>query len=484
MWPTGGGLGCWIQRTVRTGEHPYRSIAEIGGPGKLHSMNKHPSTALLTDEYEVTMVRAALEAGTAERRSVFELFARRLPPGRRYGVVAGVGRALDAIADFRFGKEELSYLLDQGIIDDLTAQYLADYSFTGSVWGYGEGDLYFPGSPLVIVEGTFAEAVLLETLLLSIYNFDSAVASAASRMTLMAEDRPCIEMGSRRTNEYAAVAAARAAYIAGFASTSNMEAGRRYGIPTSGTAAHSFTLLHDSEEEAFRAQIATLGENTTLLVDTYNIEQAVRTGVRITGGKLGAVRIDSGDLTATAREVRALLDELGATNTRIIVTSDLDEWQLAALAGAPVNGYGIGTSLVTGSGAPTCSMVYKLVARAASSDPGAPMIPVAKKSMSKATVGGRKYAVRRRDASGIAQAELIGVSEPPHGDNDDRVLLRELIRDGKTIGAESLEDARSRHEMARAELPRDGYKMSRGEPVIPTYYLDESGTIIPTPYGG
>ncbi|MDR2973202.1 MAG: nicotinate phosphoribosyltransferase, partial [Propionibacteriaceae bacterium] len=376
-------------------------------------MKNQPSTALLTDEYELTMVEAALRSGTAERESVFELFARRLPSGRRYGVVAGVGRALEAIADFRFGEPELDFLVSKKIIDDPTAHFLSTYHFSGSMWGYGEGDLYFPGSPLVVVQGSFAEAVVLETILLSIYNYDSAVASAASRMTLMAEDRPCIEMGSRRINEYAAVAAARAAYVVGFAATSNLEAGRSFGIPTTGTAAHSFTLLHDTEEEAFQAQLDTLGEDTTLLVDTYDIEQAVRLGVRLTHGRLGAVRIDSGDLTATAREVRALLDELGATATKIIVTSDLDEWQLAALAGAPVNGYGIGTSLVTGSGAPTCSMVYKLVARAESSDPGAALRPVAKKSMDKATVGGRKYAVRRRDDRGIAESELIGVGRPP-----------------------------------------------------------------------
>ncbi|MCL2735240.1 MAG: nicotinate phosphoribosyltransferase [Propionibacteriaceae bacterium] len=446
-------------------------------------MTNHSSTALLTDQYELTMVRAAFRSGMAGRRSVFELFARRLPSGRRYGVVAGVGRALEAIADFRFGDEEIAFLLDRGIVDDTTAQFLATYRFTGSMWGYGEGELYFPGSPLLTVEATFAEAVVLETLLLSIYNYDSAVASAASRMTMMAEDRPCIEMGSRRAHEHAAVAAARAAYVAGFASTSNMEAGRTYGIPTSGTAAHSFTLLHDTEEDAFRAQLDTLGESTTLLVDTYDIEEAVRTAVRLTDGRLGAVRIDSGDLRATARDVRALLDEVGATQTRIIVTSDLDEWQLAALSGAPVNGYGIGTSLVTGSGAPTCSMVYKLVARAESDDADAPLRPVAKKSMFKTTMGGRKYAVRRRDASGIAEAELIGVSGLPAMAPGDRPLLRELIRDGEIVGEEPLAAARARHEAARAELPRDGYKMSRGEPAIPTCFVDETGAIIPTAYG-
>ncbi|MGV8850304.1 MAG: nicotinate phosphoribosyltransferase [Propionibacteriaceae bacterium] len=441
-----------------------------------------PSTALLTDQYELTMVRAALGSGMAGRRSVFELFGRRLPSGRRYGVVAGVGRALDALERFRFGDAEIDMLVSQHVVDDRTAQWLSTYSFSGDIRGYGEGDLYYPGSPLLTVEGTFAEAVVLETLLLSVYNYDSAVASAASRMTLMADGRPCIEMGSRRANEYAAVAAARAAYIAGFSATSNLEAGRTYGVPTTGTAAHSFTLLHDTEEQAFLAQIAALGEDTTLLVDTYDIEEAVRTGVRITEGRLGAVRIDSGDLVATAKDVRALLDDLGATKTRIIVTSDLDEWQIAALSGAPVNGYGVGTSVVTGSGAPTCSFVYKLVARASSDGPDAPLVPVAKKSAHKSTVGGRKYALRRRDAKGFAEAELIGIGAAPEGDGDDRQLLRDLVVGGVIVGREPLDAARERHAAGVHELPRDAFKMSRGEPCIPTYFLDEAGHIATNPY--
>lgn len=440
------------------------------------------STALLTDHYELTMVRAALGSGTAMRRSVFELFPRRLPAGRRYGVVAGVGRALDAIERFRFGDEEISMLVDHKVVDDTTAQWLSTYRFSGDISGYGEGDLYFPGAPLLIVEGTFAEAVVLETLLLSIYNYDSAVASAASRMTLMADGRPIIEMGSRRAHEQAAVAAARASYIAGFSATSNLEAGRSWGVPTTGTAAHSFTLLHDSEEAAFAAQVAALGEDTTLLVDTYDIAEAVRTGVRLTNGRLGAVRIDSGDLVATAKEVRALLDELGATHTRIIVTSDLDEWQIAALSGAPVNGYGVGTSVVTGSGHPTCAFVYKLVSRAGSDEPDAPLLPVSKRSAHKATIGGRKYATRRRDAKGVAEAELIGIGAEPEGDGDDRPLLRELVRGGDVVGREPISAARDRHTAAMQELPRDAYKMSRGEPCIPTYFLDENGHIAANPY--
>lgn len=441
-----------------------------------------PSTALLTDHYELTMVRAALKAGTAGRRSVFELFARRLPPGRRYGVVAGVGRALDAIEAFRFDTAELDFLLGTGVVDEATADWLAGYRFTGDIWGYPEGEVYFPGSPLLTVEGSFAEAVVLETVLLSIYNYDCAVASAASRMIQMAGDRPCIEMGARRANEGAAVAAARAAYVAGFAATSNLEAGRRYGVPTTGTAAHSFTLLHDSEEEAFAAQLAALGEDTTLLVDTYDVEAAIRTGVRLTGGRLGSIRLDSGDLAEQASEVRELLDSLGATATRILVTSDLDEFQIAALRSAPVDGYGVGTSLVTGSGAPTCSFVYKLVARATGDGADDPVHPVAKLSVNKGSVGGRKFALRRLDGNGRAEAEVVGIQAAPDPDSNDRPLLVQLVDKGRVVGREPLAKARERHRHAIAELPASARKMSRGEPVLETMMLDEQGRPTLNPY--
>jgi len=217
------------------------------------------STALLTDHYELTMLEAALRSGAAERRCVFEAFARRLPEGRRYGVVAGTGRVLDALQRFRFGETEIEDLRRRQVVDEATCDWLAGYRFTGEMSGYAEGEVYFPGSPVFVVEASFAEGVVLETLVLSILNHDTAIASAATRMTAAAGDRPCIEMGSRRTHEEAAVAAARAAYIAGFEATSNLEAGRRYGVPTAGTAAHAFTLVHDSEREAFEAQVASLG---------------------------------------------------------------------------------------------------------------------------------------------------------------------------------------------------------------------------------
>lgn len=429
------------------------------------------STALLTDQYELTMVQAALSSGAAGRRSAFELYCRRLPAGRRYGVVAGTARLLDALADFRFDDDALRFLRDERIVDEATLTWLAGYRFTGDMWGYPEGEAYFPGSPLLVVEASFAEAVVLETLALSILNHDSAIAAAASRMTGAAEGRPCIEMGARRTHEGAAVAAARAAYVAGFATTSNLAAGRRHGIPTAGTAAHSFVLLHDSERDAFRAQVESLGVGTTLLVDTYDIAAAVGAAIEVAGPDLGAVRIDSGDLPILAREVRRQLDALGAGKTRIVVTGDLNEYAIAALAAAPVDGYGAGTALVTGSGHPTCGFVYKLVARERS--PGAGLEPVAKRSSEKLSVGGRKWALRRRSSEGVAQAEVLGVGHEPFDDGAGRPLLVPLVRDGTRVYDETLAQMRERHHRSITELPVAARQLSRGEPAIATVYEEE-----------
>ena len=429
-------------------------------------------TALLTDHYELTMVRAALRSGTAGRRSVFEVFARHLPNGRRYGAVAGTGRLLDALEQFRFGDRELEFLERAQIADAPTLEFLRNYRFSGNIWGYAEGDCYFPGSPILVVEGTFAEAVVLETLSLSILNHDCAIASAASRMVHAAHGRPLVEMGSRRTHERAAVAAARAAYIAGFATTSNLRAGYQYGLPTSGTSAHAFTLVHDGEKQAFAAQVDALGSGTTLLVDTYDVADAITAAVEQAGPGLGAIRIDSGDLAAVARQARAQLDELGAGNTRIILTGDLDEFSIAALAAEAVDGYGVGTSLVTGSGAPTAAFVYKLVARADSDGPG-PLRPVAKRSVGKPSRGGRKWAVRQLDDAGSAAAELVTDSEPRDG-NGGRPLLQLLVRDGEVVGREPLAAARTRHHAAVSELPPHALQLSRGYPAIPTLFRPDS----------
>jgi nicotinate phosphoribosyltransferase len=429
-------------------------------------------TALLTDHYELTMLQASLRSGAANRRAIFEVFARHLPHGRRYGVVAGTGRLLDALERFRFGPAELEFLSGASIADDPTLAFLESYRFGGNIWGYSEGDCYFPGSPILVVEGTFAEAVLLETVTLSILNHDCAIASAASRMVTAAGDRPLIEMGSRRTHERAAVASARAAYIAGFTSTSNLRARCDYGVPSAGTSAHAFTLVHDSERHAFEAQLEAFGPDTTLLVDTYDVPRAVRTAIEVAGPGLGSVRIDSGDLPVLARQVRALLDELGAVNTRIVLTGDLDEYSIAALAVVPVDGYGVGTSLVTGSGAPTAALVYKLVARSADNDSGGgsgELQPVAKRSVGKPGRGGRKWAVRHRDEHGTALSERISLAPPETGPLD-RELLVPLVVAGEIVGRENASAARARHREALAELPPYALQLSRGYPAIPTVF--------------
>lgn len=407
------------------------------------------------------MLDAALADGTAQRRCTFEVFARSLPHGRRYGVVAGIPRLLEALSRFTFDQAEIDVLCDAGVRDRV-AEYLSGHRFSGDITGYPEGELYFPGSPVLSVTGTFAECVLLETLVLSVLNHDCAVASAAARMTTAANGRPLIEMGSRRTHEEAAVASARAAYLAGFAATSNLEAHRRFGVPTTGTSAHAFTLLHDSEAEAFRAQVDALGVGTTLLVDTYDITQGIATAVEVAGTGLGAVRIDSGDVGVLAQRARAQLDALGATGTRVVISGDLDEYAIAALRAEPVDAYGVGTSVVTGSGAPAAGMVYKLVEVDGR--------PVAKRSSSKESRGGAKSAVRRHKPTGTAVEEVVHRldTEVEIGEHD-RVVPVPLLVKGEPAGElPTLDESREHLRRGLVAVPWEGLKLSRGEPAIPT----------------
>ncbi|MFR8481843.1 MAG: nicotinate phosphoribosyltransferase [Varibaculum timonense] len=445
-------------------------------------MSSSINTSLLTDMYELTMVDATLQSGTWNRQVTFELFGRRLPPTRRFGVMAGNARIIEALERFEFSKDEIDYLSREKIVSDDCLDYLKDYRFKGQIRGYAEGECYFESSPLLQVEGTFAECVLLETLLLSILNHDCAVASAASRMTIAAHGRPCVDMGARRTHERSAVSAARAAYIGGFKGTSCLEAGKRYGIPTIGTAAHSFTLIHDSEEDAFRAQLANLGPGTTLLVDTYDVQRAVKRGVKLAlkaGGELGCVRLDSGDLVAEAFKVRALLDSLDAKSTKITVTNDLDEYAIAALGAAPVDSYGVGTKMVTGSGIPTAALVYKLVQRV--NEDGS-VHDVAKRSSSKSTLGGRKFAGRARGDDGYATGELVVIADSAEQAQAEferrnaRALLVDLVTNGQAnasfVGKEALQEAQERHIHSRNELPYQGWRLSAGEAAIPTEIID------------
>ena len=427
-----------------------------------------PSTALLTDRYELTMLDAALHDGTALRPSVFEVFARRLPAGRRYGVVAGIARVVDALAAFRFDDDVLRWLEAERVVSASTLRWLADFRFSGDIHAYREGEVHVDGSPVMTVVAAFGEALLIETVLLSILNHDSAVAAAGARMVGVAQGRRMLEFGSRRTHEGAAVAAARAAALVGFDATSNLEAGRRYGIPTAGTTGHAFVLVHDDERAAFVSQVATAGSATTLLVDTFDSERGIATALDVTGSALGAIRIDSGDLSTMARTARTLLDDAGATDARIVVSGDLDEHAIAALAGAPIDAYGVGTSLVTGSGAPTAGFVYKLVARAR--QPGRELEPVAKAGGEKSTIGRWKVASREL-ADGVARRELLRPAGTPRPVSS-RALQVPIVEQGRTVRTDDLDTARAHHRTAMAELPSDARDLSPGESCIPTVHLN------------
>lgn len=408
----------------------------------------------MTDLYELTMLDASLRSGVAHRRATFEVFARRLPPGRGYGVVAGPGRLAELLADFRFTRTDLDYLSGLERFSDDLLEHLQTFRFEGDAWSYREGDLYVPGSPVLRVDSTFGAGLLLETLVLSVLNHDCAVASAAARMHDEAGGRHLIEMGGRRTHEEAAVAAARAAWLAGFDATSNTEAGARFGVPTAGTSAHAFTLAHDDEESAFEAQIIAHGLDTTLLVDTYEIETGIERALaasRRLGGVPGAIRIDSGDLAVESARARKQLDAAGAEATRIVVSGDLDEYRIADLADQAIDGYGVGTQLVVGSGHATAGMVYKLVAVARDIGDSEPVVPVAKSSEGKATRGGvvRPYRVV---FDGVAAAEVLVEHDRP-GPADSRPLHVPLVKGGVPSYQTSLTADRQFHQRVRTELP-------------------------------
>ena len=448
-----------------------------------------PTSALLTDHYELTMVASALESGVAHRRAVFEVFARRLPAGRAYGVVAGIDRVLDAVSRFRFDDATIDHLVRAGVVTDgEMADWLREYRFSGDITGYAEGELFFPYSPVLTVTGSFAECVVLETVMLSVLNHDCAVASAAARMADAAGGRLLIEGGSRRTDPESAVAAARAGFVGGFDTTSNLEAGRRHGIPTGGTTAHAFVLAHADEEEAFEAQRATLGVGSTYLVDTFDVMEGIRRAVKVVGPDIGAIRIDSGELLRDSVAARELLDSLGAIDCRIVVSSDLDEFRVAELeaAGAPIDAYLVGTSLVTGSGHPTASMVYKLVSIAVADEPHSELRAVGKLSPGKRTLGGRKDVHRVVDADGRFIQEVLSVL-PVELEDDTMNPQVPLVRDGEIVAdLTNPAEAQARCAERRSRLQdADRTPWPTHSPAIPTVWEGvEEPLSTPVPSGG
>jgi nicotinate phosphoribosyltransferase len=371
------------------------------------------SIALSTDLYELTMMAGYYAAGL-NAPATFELYARELPSNRAFLVAAGLEQALEYLEQLCFTAEDIAHLRElpglrgapRGFFDD----YLPRFRFTGDVWGVAEGVPVFPPAPLLRVTAPLPEAQLVETALVAIVGFQTSVASRAARIVEAAGGRRVVEFGARRAHGIeAGVLAARAACIAGCESTSNVEAGRRFGIPVSGTMAHAWVTAFPTEEAAFRQYADVFRERTVILLDTYDTLAAAR-AVAASGLAPAAVRLDSGDLVALSREVRAILDAGGLGATQIFVSGDLDERRIAAIveAGAPVDGFGVGAALSTVTDAPSLGAVYKLV----EIERGRRTIPVAKHSPGKATHPGRKQVWRMFNGT-TAVEDVIELEDAP-----------------------------------------------------------------------
>lgn len=410
--------------------------------------------ALSTDLYELTMMAGYHAAGFAPR-ATFELYARELPPNRAYLVAAGLDQALEYLETLRFTPEDIEFLRAlpnlAGIGRAFFDEFLPAFRFTGDVWAVEEGATVFPPAPLLRVTAPLPEAQLVETALLAIVAFQTSVASRASRIVEAAAGRAVVEFGARRAHGTEAGAlAGRAAFIGGCESTSSVEAGRRFGIPLSGTMAHSWVTAFPDELEAFRRYADAFGERAVMLIDTYDTVAAARR-VASSGLRPRAVRLDSGDIVDLSRRVRAILDEGGLRETGIFVSGDLDEWRIADIvaSGAPVDGFGVGAALSTVTDAPSLGAVYKLVEVERH---GAP-VPVMKRSPAKQTWPGRKQ-VWRRLQDGVAAGDVIELADAPPPAPDAVPLLRKVMAGGRRILApQPVAALRARCREAVAALP-------------------------------
>jgi nicotinate phosphoribosyltransferase len=384
--------------------------------------------ALNTDLYELTMAAGFFAAGKAQDVATFELSVRRLPENRNFLIAAGLEQAVQYLSEFRFEREEIEYLRSLRQFSGAPVEfftYLADLRFQGDVFAMPEGSPVFAGEPLLIVRAPLIQAQIVETFLLSTVAFQTTIASKAARCVIAAEGRSVVEFGSRRAHSPAAgPLAARAAYLAGCAGTSNAEAGLRYGIPVSGTAAHSWIMAFPSEEQAFRELQTLLGENTVYLIDTYDTLEGANLAARLGPPVLG-VRLDSGDLVTYSRRVRQILDEAGLHTAQIMVTNDLNEHRIARLlsAGAPIDSFGVGTELSTSADAPALSAVYKLVELEVRQS----HIYTAKYSDDKTTLPGAKQVYRCRDY------DLIALSGECISGFEGEPLLRPVLEKGELV---------------------------------------------------
>lgn len=413
-------------------------------PGYLN----HP--ALLTDLYELTMAAAYFENDFSADAS-FELFVRSLPKQRGFLIAAGLEQALEYLQHLRFQTDEIEYLRGLPVLQHIGNKffdYLRDFRFTGDVWAMPEGTPVFGDEPLLRVTAPIIQAQVVETCLLSTITYQTMIASKAARVVKAAQGRPVVEFGSRRAHgPNTGVLAARAAYIGGCSGTSNVEAGRRFGMPVFGTLAHSFVMAYNDEEEAFREFLRLYPEHGVLLVDTYDtlaaIDKIIESGMRP-----AAIRVDSGDVLTLSKEIRRRLDRAGLEKTKIFASGDLDEFAITKLLkhGAQVDSFGVGTALATSIDAPALSGVYKLVDLESKEG-----ISVrAKLSEEKVTYPGRKQVFRFRRTNGVLREDVIACED--EGFPDGEPLLHRVMQQGRRVGAAP--DLRKIQEHARCEIAK------------------------------
>jgi len=408
--------------------------------------------ALLTDLYQLTMAQAYFRAARWGRAS-FSLFIRSYPPNRSYFVSAGLQDVLDYLENFAFTEQEIEYLASQKLFSDDFLHYLGGLRFTGDVWAIPEGRIFFKDEPVLEITAPIIQAQIVETYVINQIHLQTLIASKAARCVHAAAGRPVIDFALRRTHGVdAGMKVARASYLAGFSGTSNVAAGRRYGIPIAGTMAHSFVMSFDCEIDAFRAYATSFPHKAILLIDTYDTATGARAAVQVAkemaerGAGLAGVRIDSGDLAAQARAVRKILDDAHLPDCKIVGSGGLDEYELAALSGAevPFDSYGVGTKMGLSADAPWTDMSYKLVEYEER--------PVLKLSAEKASWPARKQIFRLCDRAGAAQQDVIGLrDETLPGES----LLREVMRAGRRLAADpALAECRKLFEADFASLPQ------------------------------
>lgn len=429
------------------------------------------NAALLTDLYELTMAASYFNNGMTGQ-STFDLFVRHLPERRNFLISCGLEQALDYLEDLRFDEDSIGYLRSLGLFGDAFLDYLGHLRFTGSVYAVPEGEVVFEGEPILRVTAPMVEAQIVESFLLNCVVFQTMIASKAARVSLACRDRSFVDFSLRRDHGGdAALKAARAAYVAGASGTSNVLAGMAYGIPVSGTMAHSYVMAFESETEAFRCFMRDFPKRTVLLIDTFDVEEGARRAAQVAGEladegvRLGGVRIDSGDLAPLSRTVRRILDDAGFSDTQVFLSGDLDEDRIAQLIAedVPVDAFGVGTQLGVSGDAPSLGGVYKLVADSSG--------PKMKLSTGKITLPGCKQ-LWRYERHGVIDYDVIALE---HEDLPGaRPVLVEAMADGRrNETAESLEQIRKRCALSLKKLPESLRSLTERE----RYRVEQSDSL-------